>query len=206
MIAAALRGSAIILVLHAASALPSLIARLVRGRGGTDIDGIHNYSKVTETLWRGAAPTHQGYEYLAAQGVEVIVDLRAEADLAAVLAMTDPLGLELVHIPIRDGQTLTGEQVTQIAATLSTSDTLVFVHCGAGVGRTGTVVASRLVAAGMSSGRALAEALSFGPLTVEQQVFIATSTGSHTGFATAAVVVLSRIIDSPRRLVARLTT
>lgn len=194
-----------ILGLHVASAFPSLVVRLVRGRGGTDIEGIHNFSRVNESLWRGAAPTRHGYEYLAAQGAQVIIDLRAEANPADVSAIIDPLGLRSIHLPVRDGQVPTGTQLAQITESLAETRGLVFVHCGAGVGRTGTVVASQQIVAGLSPGRALVEALSFGPLTIEQQVFIATSAGLRTGGAAGAVVVASRIIDSPRRLLARLT-
>jgi protein tyrosine phosphatase (PTP) superfamily phosphohydrolase (DUF442 family) len=204
VVRAALRASAMILVLHLASALPALVARLIAGRGETDLEGIANFAELNESLWRGAAPTGNGYAHLAARGAAVIVDLRAEADLGAVRTVTDPFGLDVIHVPIRDGQTPTGVQLAEIAQTILSTDRIVFVHCGAGVGRTGTVVASRQISAGQSPGRALAEALSFGPLTIEQQAFIATASRSRTSFTFGSVVV-SRIIDSPRRLWATLT-
>ncbi len=48
--------------------------------------------------------------------------------------------------------------------------------------------------------------ISLGPLTIEQQVFIVTSTGPHTPILAGAVVVVSRVADSPRRVWARAMT
>ena len=42
--------------------------------------GIDSFAHVSETVWRGAAPTTRGYAALADAGVVAVVDLRAEAD------------------------------------------------------------------------------------------------------------------------------
>ena len=114
-------------------------------------------------------------------------------------------GMEWVHIPIRDGQTPTAAQITQISNVIESSPGPVFIHCQAGVGRTGSVVAALRVADGHTAGGELIEALRFGPLSLEQQVFILRADTDRSTIASLPVTAASRIIDSPRRLWSQLT-
>src|SRR6185295_13712884 len=45
------------------------------------VSGIKNFRVVDGRLWRGAAPSPNGYRSLAAAGVRTVVDLRAEPGL-----------------------------------------------------------------------------------------------------------------------------
>ena len=113
-----------------------------------DVAGISNLTAVDSHLWRGGAPSAEGYRNLAAAGVTTVVDLRAEEGIEADTALVTELGMRLVSIPVRDGQAPSADKVAQFLSATRDSGGTVFVHCGAGVGRTGTMVGAYLVAGG----------------------------------------------------------
>lgn len=163
---------------------------------------IKNFAQVDDVLWRGAAPTTAGYEALAANGVTTVIDLRAEDDIRVDQGLIARLGLTRIHLPIRDGQSPTEAQVTRFLAAVKASDGRVFVHCGAGVGRTGTMSAAYLVKTGQSTpSKALQRNLSVGPPSLEQLAFSA-GLGEGAGVSRPAplMVAISRTLDAPRRL------
>lgn len=165
----------------------------VRPRG---IEGVSHLRAVDAKLWRGAAPSFEGYRALADAGVTTVVDLRAEDGVEARDAEVEALGLTVVHLPIRDGQTPTPQQVERFAAAVRASPGLTFVHCGAGVGRTGAIAATYLIESGGATGaQAVMRNLAVGPPSVEQLYH-----ASGHGPAPVAVVGLSRLLDAPRRL------
>ena len=47
----------------------------------TTVEGIDNLQAVDDHVWRGAAPTADGYRNLARAGIATVVDLRAEDGL-----------------------------------------------------------------------------------------------------------------------------
>ncbi|MHA5049933.1 fused DSP-PTPase phosphatase/NAD kinase-like protein [Streptomyces sp. SD15] len=77
------------------------------------MQGIHHFQRVDTrgTLWRGGAPSPAGYRALARLGFVAVVDLRAEDLTAAQLAAPGKAGLDVVRLPVRDGQTPTPRQV-----------------------------------------------------------------------------------------------
>ncbi len=81
------------------------------------------------------------------------------------------------------------------------SEGRVFIHCQAGVGRTGSMSAAYQVWMGENStAGALVENMSIGPPTLEQVAF---TLGLESGEANAPsmpVVVASRVLDAPRQL------
>jgi hypothetical protein len=83
----------------------SRLSRLREPEPTVSIDGIENVRVVDTKLWRGNAPSVEGYRGLAERGVSTVVDLRAERDLIVPSAVLDDIGIERVLIPIRDGQT-----------------------------------------------------------------------------------------------------
>lgn len=166
-----------------------------------DLVGVPNLAAVDDNLWRGGAPTEQGLRRLADHDVGTIVDLRAEKDIERDLSLYRRFGLELVRIPMRDGQAPLPEQVDEFLEVMRRADQRVFVHCGAGVGRTGTMAASYLVETGRAdTTEALARNLSVGPPSLEQLSFVAELSGSGVDRPSAAITLMSRVIDGPRRI------
>lgn len=170
-----------------------------------EIAGIDNLEAVDGKVWRGGAPSNVGYQGLAEAGVTTIVDLRAEEGIEADLAYVRSLGIEVLHLPIRDGQTPTAEQVETFLRFTERSPGPVFVNCGAGVGRTGTMVGAYLVSTGELNGRgAVRRNLAVGPPSLEQIVFVARMEQGDIDRPGLAVRAVSRVLDAPRRIWHRL--
>jgi protein-tyrosine phosphatase len=164
---------------------------------------IKNLSAVDDRVWRSAAPGKSSYEDLAAAGVTTIVDLRAEENLHIDVDALEDLGITWIHMPIRDGQIPSSNQVADFLAAVDTSDGITLVHCGAGVGRTGAMVAAYRVASGNSTGfEAMGKNLAVGPPSLEQLAFAATL-DSGVKRPPALLVGASRVLDAPRRLWSR---
>ena len=163
---------------------------------------IKNFAQVDDALWRGAAPTAAGYEALAANGVTTVIDLRAEEDIHVDEALLARLGIHRVHLPMRDGQSPTEAQVARFLAAVKASEGRAFVHCGAGVGRTGTMSAAYLVKTGQATpSEALRRNLSIGPPSLEQLAFSAgLGEGANVSQPAPLMVAISRTLDAPRRI------
>ena len=162
---------------------------------------IKNFAEVDERLWRGAAPTRAGYEALAAHGVTTVIDLRAEDDIQVDEAALQSLGITRIHLPMRDGQAPGADLVNTFLAAVGDSKGRAFVHCGAGVGRTGTMSAAYLVATGQATPKqALKRNLSVGPPSLEQISFSAGLTSTTMTKPAPLMVAISRTLDAPRRI------
>ena len=163
---------------------------------------IKNFAMVDDSLWRGAAPTAAGYEALAANGVTTVIDLRAEDDIVVDDARLAALGINRVHLPMRDGQSPTEAQVDRFLAAVEGSGGRAFVHCGAGVGRTGTMSAAYLVKTGQATpSQALRRNLSVGPPSLEQMAFSAgLGPDDRVERPAPLMVAISRTLDAPRRI------
>ncbi len=171
-----------------------------------DAEGIDNLHVVDGHVLRGAAPSAQGLRDLAALGVTTVVDLRAEADLADRSDLLAELGMERFHLPIRDGQLPSAEQAQELLRIVEDADGTVFLHCGAGVGRTGALTAWYLNATGQTDGAAaLRHNLSVGPPSLEQIAFSVKTAGGSYDRPGMGVTVLSRVLDGPRRIWHNLT-
>ncbi|MHC3468620.1 protein-tyrosine phosphatase family protein [Streptomyces sp. 7R007] len=172
--------------------------------GTRTVQGIHHFQPVDaeRRLWRGSAPSPAGYRALAGMGFTTVVDLRAEDDLtAAQLAGPEKAGLTAVRLPIRDGQTPRPAQVRRFLDVVAAAPGRVFVHCGAGVGRTGTMAAAYLVQTGeLASPAAVRRNLAVGPPSIEQ-IYYGLSLGpGRPAQPPWPVVAVSRLVDAPRRM------
>jgi len=129
--------------------------------------------------------------------VSTIVDLRSDSERGEAAEVIDGLGLELVRLPIRDGQLPTNDDVARFLQVVADAPGVVFLHCGAGVGRTGAMTAAYQLAVGGAGGPGTArQNLAVGPPSLEQIAFAA-SGGRRPP---VAVTALSRVLDAPRRI------
>jgi hypothetical protein len=169
---------------------------------------IRNGRVVDDLVWRGGAPDHVQRRALAAAGVTRVIDLRLEPPHPGTEPQPED-GLEVVSIPLVDGHAPDPDQVAAFLDAMNGGDTpdggrgVVFVHCAAGVGRTGSMLAARQVARGGSAGAAVAAMMAVGPPSLEQIVFAARLGGGVRPPPRWAVLV-SRVLDAPRKAFGKL--
>jgi atypical dual specificity phosphatase len=114
-----------------------------------------------------------GLTHLALRGISVVVNLHERGHEPARL---ERLGLTQVHLPVADFAAPTPEQLAEgvnaIEQALAQGQG-VAVHCAAGLGRTGTLLASFLVANGLEPAAAIAQVRTVRPGSVETATQVA---------------------------------
>ena len=143
----------------------SLLVLSLPAFAGSSVQGIKNFSRVDDHVYRGAQPTEEGFDYLAKLGVKTVVDLREhdERSLAEEHVVT-AAGVQYVNVPMTGLTPPTEAEITKILALLEDDTTgPVFVHCQRGADRTGAVIAAyRIDHDHWDNARALTEAKSLG--------------------------------------------
>lgn len=171
-----------------------LFSRLLGHDTRTSFDGVGNFRTVDGAVWAGAQPDADAYPELAARGVRLVVDLRTgtsddpRKDDPGLLRR---LGVDHLRLPIPDGHVPSARQVDRFVAAVGGAGGTVFVHCGAGVGRTSALTAAYREAAGTRP--PLLDQLAIGAHTLEQVWFLA------TGDTNSLVRRASEVLDAPRR-------
>ena len=117
--------------------------------------------QVTNDLWRGSRVTKEDVTWMKARKIKTIVNLCAENNTEA--AIFREKGFNTFFIPVIDNTAPTISQVGFFLNLCGTKPLLpILVHCEAGKGRTGVMVACYRMAQGWSYEKALSEADEFG--------------------------------------------
>ena len=129
-------------------------------------EGIINFYKIEDGLYRGGYPTQQGLKNLKQIGVKTIIDFRNHGkDVSQEKRYAKALGTKYINIPF--GFLRTPPEDAQIKNFLEvvkdSKNRPVFIHCQHGTDRTGMMVATyRIAAQGWSCQKAYQEAKSLG--------------------------------------------
>ncbi len=129
------------------------------------VDGVGNFQKVNDHVYRGAQPTWEGFSNLNKLGIKIVVDLREPGDRSALEnKIVTAAGMKYLSVPMYGMATPKNESVRKVLALLEDNSTgPVFVHCRRGADRTGAVIACyRIEHDGWKNDKALVEARSMG--------------------------------------------
>jgi atypical dual specificity phosphatase len=106
-------------------------------------------------------------QWLRQQGIEVLMSLTEDR---LPRDWTDDAGLLVFHEPLEDMEPPTQDQLDRCVSAIGKAlekNMAVAVHCGAGLGRTGVVLAAYLVARGTSAQAAIARVRRLRPHSIE---------------------------------------
>lgn len=134
---------------------------------------VPNFQIVSPQYLRGGQPDQEGLDWLARQGIKTEVDLRGtDRDNAWDPPTSYPL--KIVNVPVEDFQQPTFQQVEDFIKVVNEpANQPVYVHCKAGVGRTGLMTACWRISQGMSADEALeAERINSQYGTLKQEHFV----------------------------------
>ena len=133
-------------------------------RGLPPSEGITNFGKINDRLYRGAQPDAAGIKNLARLGIKSIINLRLTNDVwQAEAAAASAFGILYTNVPLNGLAPPTHAQVATLLALIETLPAPVFVHCQHGCDRTGTIIACyRIRQGGWPNQAALEEARKYG--------------------------------------------
>ena len=139
-------------------------------RGLPTQEGILNFGKVTETIYRGAQPDTNGMASLQRLGVKMIINLRMPGDgWKEEESLAQAQGIIYTNVPLRGIGRPTDDQINTVLKLIESVQGPVFIHCQHGCDRTGTIVACyRIKHDQWSSEKALAEAVHYGMSSLER--------------------------------------
>ena len=146
---------------------PALLACLLFGIPGfagdaclipaqpVELSGLSNMFKVSETLYRGAQPSKEGFKSLEALGVKTVINLRITRGDEVDARETS---MNLVGIPMFPWRPDEDDVIRFLRLTQTPGMTPVYLHCRHGSDRTGAMAACyRVVMCGWSLEQAIEE-------------------------------------------------
>jgi len=107
--------------------------------------------------------------WLRQQGIQILLSLTEDRPRRD---WVNDAGLLVVHVPVEDMEAPTQEQLDECVSAITKAHAHqmpVAVHCGAGQGRTGVVLACYFVSKGMTAANAIAKVRRLRPGSVETE-------------------------------------
>lgn len=115
---------------------------LAAPRGLPAQQGINNFGKVSEILYRGAQPDAVAMTNLVKLGIKTIINLREpDKSWEAEIEQARAHGIVFTNIPLKGLGSPSHEQVRMALAAIEALPSPVFIHCQHGCDRTGTIIA-----------------------------------------------------------------
>jgi protein tyrosine phosphatase (PTP) superfamily phosphohydrolase (DUF442 family) len=126
------------------------------------LKGVGNFGEVTPSLFRGAQPSNKGFEELAKNGIDIVVDTRGNRS-SSEGKVVRRYGMQYVAIPWHCPFPNDDVFVRFLKVVRENPRKKIFVHCRLGDDRTGMMIASyRMAAEGWSADEAMTEMQRFG--------------------------------------------
>jgi atypical dual specificity phosphatase len=117
----------------------------------------------------GRPDSLEDLEWLRRQGIDLLISLTEDPPFSR---WVNDAGLLLVHVPVPDMHPPTQAQLSRCVSSIlkaNEGNRGVAVHCGAGLGRTGVVLAGYFVTRGLSPENAIARVRRLRPGSVETE-------------------------------------
>jgi tyrosine-protein phosphatase SIW14 len=113
-----------------------------------ELQGLPNFGRVTENLFRGGQPTSDGFNVLHTMGVGMVINFRDDpSEMAAEKRQVESLGIKYIEIPWSANHKPSSTQVVEFLDLVRANpNSKIFVHCRRGADRTGVMIAAYRIA------------------------------------------------------------